>query len=88
MRIISTVSSKRQITLSKDLLDNLNIAPKQKILIESGNGVAILKPLKSTIVKEIAGGLTKYVDSSKLGKSFDQILKETKKNVSRKLAKK
>ena len=88
MKTISTISSKRQITLSKDLLDDLNISPKQKILIESSNGVAILRPLKSTIVKEIAGGLTKYVDSSKLGKPFDQILRETKKNVSRKLAKK
>lgn len=88
MRIISTISSKRQITLSKDLLERLNIAPKEKVLIESSNGTATLKPFKSLVSKDLAGSLTKYVKSSKLGKSFDQILKETKKKTSKKLAKK
>lgn len=85
MKIVK-ISSKRQITLPKQVLTDLNIAPRGKLMIDTVRGTAVLRPLKS-VAEEISGSLTPYIDRSKLGVSFDKIMEETKKEVAKKFAK-
>lgn len=82
---LSTLSSKNQITIPAHLLTHLSIKPGSKLLIDSLDDILIIKPLKTSIVEGLAGSLTKHVDPSKLGVSFDQIMAETKKVISKKL---
>ena len=74
---IVTISSKRQITIPKYLLLNLNLHPKEKVLIERHKDGVLVRPLKMSITKQLAGSLTKYIHPSKLGVPFDVIMEET-----------
>lgn len=85
MRIV-TVSSKRQITLPAELLAHLDIEPRAKILIEEEKNSIRLRPIKKSVVDELAGSLTKYVHPSKLGVPLKVIMEETKKKVAKDLA--
>lgn len=80
-----TLSSKRQITLPIHMLNSLGILPNGKILIEENNNRITLKPIKTSIVDEVAGSLNKFVPSSKLGLPFSEIMEETKRIVAKKL---
>lgn len=84
MKIVK-ISSKGQITLPKEVLTRLDLAPHERLLIDAREGEAILKPVKS-VADELAGSLTRYVDPSKLGVPFNKIMEETKKKVAKKLA--
>ena len=85
---IVTISSQRQITLPKHLLLNLNLRPKEKVSIEAHKDGVLLKPLKTSIAKQLAGSLRKYIHPSKLGVPFDVIMEETIKKVAKELAQK
>lgn len=85
---IVTVSSKNQITLPKSILSFMGIRPSEKLMIEYKDEELILKPLSISIIDQVAGSLTSHVSSYKFKKSFNQILTETRKKVSRKLVKK
>lgn len=84
MKIV-TVSSKRQITIPKDLLLSLKLQPRGRLLLEQENGSLSIKPLKKSITERTAGSLSKYVSSSKKGLPFSKILRETKRRTTRKL---
>lgn len=84
MRIV-TLSSKHQITIPKALLEQLQVAPRSKLLIRAEKDAIMVKPLRKSIVDELAGSLTKYVHPSKLGVPFNVIMEETKKIVAKKL---
>lgn len=84
---LSTLSSKGQITIPAHLLATLHIKPGSKLLIDRYEGILIIKPIHISMTQELAGSLTSYVDSSKLGKSFTEIMAETKRAVAKKLAK-
>jgi len=86
MKIV-TLSSKNQITLPKELLFYLGLGARGRLIVENGDQKLILKPLKTTIVDQTANSLTRYINSSKLKKSFKKILKETKKKTAYRLAK-
>jgi len=86
MKIV-TLSSKNQITLPKELLFYLGLEARGRLIIENGDQKLILKPLKTTIVDQTADSLTRYINSSRLKKSFKKILKETKKKTAYRLAK-
>lgn len=83
---IATVSSKRQITLSKNELELINLEKGGKLIKYVKNGRIILEPLKTSIVKQVAGSLSKYVEPSLKGKSFEEIMRVTRKKVARELA--
>ena len=85
---IATISSKNQITLPAKLLAELQVRPKQRVLIEKKKGILTVKPLKRSIVDEVVGSLTKYVDPKKLGKPWNEIMEETKRLAAQELAKK
>jgi hypothetical protein len=83
---VAVVSSRRQITLTKDELERLGVAPNGKVVKAVSDGVIYIKPLKTSIVDQTAGSLTKYVANSKKGVSFEEIIKQTKNITSKKLA--
>ena len=85
---IVTISSKRQITLPKRMLDELDLKPKSKMIIVREKDTYRLKPIKRSIVDELGGSLKKFVDPSKLGKSIKEIDREDKKLYAEHLAKK
>lgn len=85
---VASISSKQQITLSKDELSALGLGKGAKVLVLKKEGVLSIKPISVSIVEQVAGSLTKYVDKSKLGKPFSEILEVTKKRAAAHLAKK
>ncbi|OGY07858.1 MAG: hypothetical protein A2700_00430 [Candidatus Blackburnbacteria bacterium RIFCSPHIGHO2_01_FULL_44_64] len=85
MRIV-TISSKNQITLPKKDLDELAIKPSSKLIVEKQKGGFFLRPVKGSIVHELAGSLKPYVDPKKLGVPFEKVMKETIKIVTKDLA--
>jgi bifunctional DNA-binding transcriptional regulator/antitoxin component of YhaV-PrlF toxin-antitoxin module len=87
MKIIK-ISSKGQITLPHSIMVDIKLMPYDKVLIEQQSNSIVLKPLKKSVVDELAGSLNKYIHPSKLGRSFDEIMEETKKKVVKHLVKK
>lgn len=85
MKIVK-LSSKRQITIPKDLLVNLELQPRSQFIIQVQDETLVMKPLKSSVVTLTAGSLTSYVSPKKLKVSFPQIIKEAKKATVRQLA--
>lgn len=85
---IAKISSKGQITLPRSILIETRLMPYDKVLVEQRNNFIVLKPLKKSVVDEIAGSLNKYIHPSKLGKSFNEIKEETRKEVVKHLVKK
>jgi len=87
MRLV-TISSKRQITIPKDLLESLGLDVGQKAFIEKDRDKLSLRPVAVSVVEETAGSLNTFVPSSKLGASLEEIDRETRKIVSKSLAEK
>jgi len=86
MRIV-TLSSKHQITIPRSLLRELQVSPRSKMLIKAEGDAIVVKPLKKSVVDEVAGSLAKYVSPSKRGVPFSKIMEITKNKVAAKLAK-
>lgn len=86
MKIVK-ISSKRQITIPSELLLSLNLQPMGQLVVQAKDQTLIMKPLKTSIVEQTAGSLTKFVSPAKLGVPLSKILKETKKKTAAKLAK-
>lgn len=85
---ILTISSKRQITIPNKLLLYIGAKPRGKMMVEAEKGTLRLKPLKTSIVQQVAGSLSKYIPASKRGVPFSKIMEETQKIVAAELAKK
>ena len=86
MKKIATISSKRQVTLPRQLSSGIKIMPREKVLMEESEEGLIIKPLKRSIVEELAGSLAPFIPPSKRGVPFDKIMEETKRIVAKKLA--
>ena len=84
MKIV-TISSKRQITIPKDLLVDLNLQPRAKLILQEENGALMMRPLRKSVVEQTAGSLTSYVSPAKLGVPLARIIKETKRKTAAKL---
>lgn len=85
---ITNISSKGQITLPRSVLVDIKLMPYDKVFVEKQKNSIVLKPLKKSVADEVAGSLNKYIHPSKLGKSFDKIMDETKEKVAKHLVKK
>lgn len=85
MKIV-TISSKRQITLPAVMLSQLGVGPNSKLMIEERENNLTLKPIKTSVVDEVAGSLHKFVPPSKRGRLLEEIMRETKRIVAKKLA--
>lgn len=83
---ITTISSKRQITIPEAMLKSFDMYPTSQVVLEERSNEISIKPLKSSVAQELAGCLNHLVHPSKLGVSFEKIMEETKKKVAKKLA--
>lgn len=70
---IATISSQRQITIPKALLDQLSLSAKDKVKIEVDNDQLMIK--KTVSLMDLSGCLRKYIHPSKLGVSFEHAKK-------------
>ena len=85
MKIV-TLSSKRQITIPKHILGDRILLPGDRLIIQKEQYGLSIKPLGTSVVRETAGSLGQYISSAKRGVSLAEILRETKKKTSKKLA--
>lgn len=85
---IVTISSKNQITLPVEILQSLGIGSGEQVLVREEDKEIVLKPIKGSIVNEVAGSLTKYIDPAKQGVPFETIMEETRKLAAKKLSQK
>lgn len=85
MKIV-TLSSKRQITIPKHILGDRILRPGDRMIIQREQNGLLMKLIGTSVVRETAGSLGKYIPSAKKGASLSEILRETKKKTSKKLA--
>lgn len=85
MKIV-TLSSKRQITIPKYILEDRILRPGDRLIIQREQDGLLIKPIGTSVVRETAGSLGQYIPSVKRGVSLSVILRETKKKTSKKLA--
>ena len=86
---IATVSSKGQITIPKDFLENiLNISYGSKVILDSDKDVLTIKPLKQSLVTQTAGSLKKFVNPELLNIPFAKAREETQRLAAAELKKK
>ena len=83
---IASISSRRQISLSKDELEALGIPIYGKLLKKVESGRLILTPIKTSVVAETAGFLKNHIPLSKRGISFKKIRRKTQEIVAAELA--
>lgn len=83
---VTNFSTKQQLTFSKQELEILGLKNKGQVLIQREKDMLIIKPVKSSIVDQTAGSLTKYIPRSLQGIPFQKILMDTKKKTAKKLA--
>jgi bifunctional DNA-binding transcriptional regulator/antitoxin component of YhaV-PrlF toxin-antitoxin module len=83
---IATISSQRQLTLSRQLLEELGLSIKDKVYIEPYKEGLLVKPLDSSVVEEVAGSLVSKVDPAKKGVPFAEAKKQAMKKVVTELA--
>ena len=83
---IATVSSKRQITIPKDMLEYLGLTFYGKVLLEKKDKVVTLTPMTKSVVEETAGSLRKFIKPSLLGMSVEEMNKRTKEVIAKHLA--
>ncbi len=82
--ITTTISSQNQITLPKFITNLLGIQPGDKVLVKTDKDEVILKPMGKSIIDELGGSLV--ITKDKRSVPFDEVLSETKKKVSQKIA--
>lgn len=69
---IATISSQRQITLPKALLDAMSLSSKDRVIVSQTSKGILLQPV-NTDIAALAGSLKQYVQPSKLGVPFEEV---------------
>ena len=79
MAQLVTVTTKYQVSIPVSLADKFQIKPKDKVLIESADGVIKITPLKARSFLDLFGVIKsdKKLDFKKMRRAFE---KETAKN--------
>ena len=70
---IATISSQRQITIPKALLEQLSLSAKDKVKISIDNDQLVIE--KTANIMNLSGILRKYIQPSKLGVSYESAKK-------------
>lgn len=83
MTSLATITSKNQLTLPKEVIENLDWQRVKKVLISTQRGVLIIKPLSSK-VETLAGSLAFL--SPKKHLDFKRVRKATQKKVAAEIA--
>lgn len=79
------ISSKRQLTLSKEDLDKLGIGIHQRVTVSHERGALVVRPVTRTIVDEVGGSIRNDLPESKYALSLDTLKIDTKKKVAQKI---
>jgi AbrB family looped-hinge helix DNA binding protein len=85
---IVTISSQRQITIPKQVLDRLAVSKKDRLLLNVENGQLVLRPVGKSVVEELSGSLVKHISKDKKKGSFKKIRTKTQVIVAKELAQK
>lgn len=88
MTFIATLSSKNQITIPVAAVKAMGMKPKNKLIIKVIDGQLHAKPIKKSVVDEIAGSLAKYIKPDMKSKSWEEIKDEAGKKYTKYLVKK
>lgn len=73
------ISSKRQLTLSKDDLHYLGIDILHKVTVEHERGALVIRPLTRSIVDEVAGAFRNDIPESQYARPFEKIMQDTRR---------
>lgn len=77
------ISSKNQITLSRNLLDFIGAQRGDRLLVEVEGEKIVARPIQTSITDQVSGALK--VKPSLRGLPFEKVLEETKRIVAREL---
>lgn len=81
-----TLSSQRQITLPKILLDMINVGKNEKLFLYVKNDSIVATPVGSSVVKSLSGSLEKFIPDDKKSATLKTIDKFTRKAAANKIA--
>ncbi|GJQ58027.1 MAG: hypothetical protein SCALA701_08280 [Candidatus Scalindua sp.] len=81
---VSTLTSKGQMTIPKEVRNALNLKPSEKVIIVVEGDHAIIKPLRGNILD--IGGSIRIPDKEK-PVDFYKLREEVKKRIAKKVAK-
>lgn len=81
-----TLSSQRQITVPKGLLDMIGFGKGGKLFLYVKNDNIVAIPVRASIVKSLAGSLEKLIPDDKKAASLNTIDRLTRKAVAAKIA--
>lgn len=81
-----TLSSQRQITVPKGLLDMIGFGKGGKLFLYVKNDNIVAIPIRDSIVKSLAGSLEKLIPDDKKAASLNTIDRLTRKAVAAKIA--
>lgn len=75
MKVLGTITSKRQLTIPADIFDKIGLSKGDKVLIKERKGELIIKPAR-LLVEELAGSVD--IPEKLKGKDLDEAIKESK----------
>ena len=70
-----TISSKNQITIPVEYLRALGLKPGKRFLVDKKNDELSLKPVRGSIVDELAGSLEKFIPEDRKAISVEDAIK-------------
>jgi len=73
-----TTSSKNQVTIPAAYLRDLGLKPGEHFLIDNKGKELIFKPIKGSIVDELAGSLEKFIPADKKKISIEKAIRLAK----------
>jgi AbrB family looped-hinge helix DNA binding protein len=75
MSIMTTITSKRQLTIPAKIFRELKLSHGDKLIIENRNGELVIKKAKD-VIKQLSGSVT--VTQDKKGVNLDKAIKQAK----------
>ena len=83
---VATLSTQRQVTLPKFLLDLINVDVKAKLIITFSHGGLFIRPVEKSITDELAGSLARFISPEKRNVPFEEAQREAMKTVAEEIA--
>lgn len=83
---VATISTQRQITLPKVILEMLSLAPRDSVVLELKDDGVMVKPVPESVTRMIAGSVGHKISKEKKKIPIDDAIKMAKKTAARKIA--
>lgn len=88
MMTLTKISSKNQITLPVAMMESVGLSKGGEIYLSDDDNIITMKPCKKSVIDEIAGSLTKFVNPKLLELSYEKIKKRADKSMIKHLVEK